>query len=287
MLNADLLRLDDEDKLREAVQEAVQAEEEQVRKRNTTLAAGIGQSTEPQPVLPVSSFQQKLLEAGQPPINVAAQPKERSIIDWDDDETTLVQDMDMDGVSSLPQSPGKPRRARRQVHGSGVREVDFDQDDALSEDEDMTLSSPFTSSEGGNHDSGSDTLVEDAPPAVAIRSHEQGVIDAINTIAQAFPSQLISHSRRIEDLALAYERGGLAQIDLLGRCRQQEADVAKQQLVQSRKKLAAGLKTIELNLTKQANDVDEVGKWFEVGQAAWEKRKKEIGKGLTSLRGLC
>ena len=271
------------------MQDAIQAEEEQVRKRNTTLAAGIGQSTEPQPVLPVSSFQQKLLEAGQPTIHVASQSKERSIIDWDDDETTLVQDTNTADVSSLPpQSTEKHRRAQRQVSSSGTKNVNFDQDDALSEDEEMTMSSPFTSSDRDDHDSMSDTLVEDTQSTVALRPpHEQGVIDAVNKTTQAYCSQLFSHSDRVVDLCLAYEHGGLAQIDLLGRCRQQEADAAQQQLRESRKKLAAGLKTIELNLTKQAHDVDEVGKWFETGEAAWQKKNKEMSKGLTSLRALC
>jgi len=281
-------RLDDEDKLREAVKDAVRVEEEQVRKRNTTLAAGIGQSTEPQPVLPVSSFQQKLLEAGQPSINATIPPKIRSIIDWDDDEPTLVQGMDMDDVSSLPQSLEKPRRAQRQIHSSGTKHPGFDYDDALSEDEEMTMSSPFTSSDRDDHDSMSDTLVEDTQSTVALRPpHEQGVIDAVNKTTQAYCSQLFSHGERVVDLCLAYEHGGLAQIDLLERCRQQEADAVKQQLVESRKKLAAGLKTIQLNLTKQAEDVEEVGKWFEVGQAAWDKKNKEMGQGLKRLQTLC
>jgi len=260
-----------------------------VRKRNTTLAAGIGQSTEPQPVLPVSSFQQKLLEAGQPSINAAVPLKERSIIDWDDDEPTLVQNMDMDDVSSLPpQSTGKPRRVQRQVHNSGTKNVDFDQDDALSEDEEMTMSSPFTSSDRDDHDSMSDTLVEDTQSTVALRPpHEQGVIDAVNKTTQAYCSQLFSHGERVVDLCLAYEYSGLAQINLLGRCRQQEADAVKQQLVESRKKLAKGLKVVQLNLTKQAEDVEEVGKWFEVGQAAWEKKNKEMSEGLKRLQTLC
>ena len=260
-----------------------------MRKRNTTLAAGIGQSTEPQPVLPVSSFQQKLLEAGQPLVKVAAQPKERSVIDWDDDEPTLVQDMDMDDVSSLPpQSTGKPRRAQRRLHSSGMKIADYDQGDALSEDEEMTMSSPFTSSDRDDHDSGSETLVEDTQSTIALRPpHEQGVIDAVNKTTQAYCSQLFSHGDRVVDLCLAYEHGGLAQIDLLGRCRQQEADAVKQQLVKSRKKLATGLKTIQLNLAKQANDVDELGKWFEMGQEAWEKKNKEVSKGLARLQALC